>query len=97
MPQTAPFLSGVDELIKGLKDALDGRVFVGMSRGVWDGIAQAVLDGLCSIEDGDAYQVTNQPLNSALHNLLASRAQPRWVPTGAAAILQGTQLTVARQ
>ena len=59
--QAAPFLSGLDELVKGLRDGLDDRVFIGMSRGVWDGVARAILDGLGSIEDGDAGQVSPKP------------------------------------
>ena len=53
----APFLSAMDELVGGMKDSLDGRVFVGVSRGVWDCVGRAILDGLCSLEDGDAAQV----------------------------------------
>ena len=64
--------------MKGLKDALDDRVFIGMSRGIWDGMARAILDGLCSIEHGDADQVPHRPLllNSSLHCMFASSAQP---------------------
>ena len=36
---------------------LDKRVFVGVSRGVWDCIGRAISDSLCSLEDGDAAEV----------------------------------------
>lgn len=55
--QAAPFLSALEELVKGMANTLDNRVFVGMSRGVWDCVGRAIADSLCSLEDGDAAQV----------------------------------------
>ncbi len=43
--------------MKGMANSLDKRVFVGVSRGVWDCIGRAIADSLCSLEDGDAAQV----------------------------------------
>ena len=55
--QAAPFLSALDELVKGMANSLDERVFVGVSRGVWDCVGQAISDSLSSLEDGGAAQV----------------------------------------
>ena len=70
--QAAPFLSALDELVKGMANCLDKRVFVGMSRGVWDCVGRAVADSLCSLEDGDAAQVLlSTPVMPCLISLAA--------------------------
>ena len=47
----------MEELVQGMKDSLDERVFVGLSRGVWDCVGRAVSDGLCSLEDSEVAKV----------------------------------------
>ena len=57
--QAAPFLSALDEVVQGLAQALEPRVYVSLCRGLWELTAKDVFLHLISLqEEGDTSQVS---------------------------------------
>lgn len=69
----------MDELVEGMKGSLDDRVFVGVSRGVWDCVGRAIADDLCSLEDGDAAQVLYRRMMGHKSQRLLSWVMLCWI------------------
>ena len=51
-PQVGPVLEALEEVVLGLTRALDGRVYVSVTRGLWDHAAREVLEYAEGLQEG---------------------------------------------